>query len=223
MLGLYVLVFGFIFNGHFKAHTEESRAAYALTVFLGLALYHFVAEIITIAPTVIVANPNLVKKVVFPVEILPVANVGVAFIHLGITLGLVLIGALLTGSTITVRVLWLPVILLPLGVIGLGLSFALASLGVFFRDLVQVAQFATLALLFASAVFYSPVQIPASAWLIMKFNPMIHVIDEARSVALWNRELNFHHLGYLYLFAAAALFMGVGIFRSLRPNFADVL
>lgn len=223
MLGLYVLVFGFIFNGHFNAHAEESRASYALTVFLGLALYHFIAETLTLAPTIIVANPNFVKKVVFPLEILPAANVGAAFVHLMITLLLVLVCALVTGTPLTPRILWLPVIIAPLVLFGLGLSFALSGVGVFFRDLAQIMQFTTMALLFASAVFYSPAQIPAGAWKIMKFNPMIHIVDEARSVTLWNRDLNFPHLAYLYVVGFLTFVGGGVIFKRLRGSFADVL
>src|SRR5947207_13287730 len=80
MVSLYVLVFGFIFRGHFQIDGAESRIEYALVLFIGLALYHFVAEVITLAPTIIVSNPNFVKKVVFWLEIPPAATVGAAAI-----------------------------------------------------------------------------------------------------------------------------------------------
>src|SRR4051812_28018576 len=107
MLGLYVLVFGYIFGGTFGILANESRADYALGIFLGLILYHFLAEVLGLAPTLIVGNPNFVKKVVFPLEILPAATVGGALIHLLISVGLALISLLVVDHRIPVTTLWL--------------------------------------------------------------------------------------------------------------------
>jgi lipopolysaccharide transport system permease protein len=224
MLGLYVLVFGFIFDGSFKSGTAtESRIEYALIMFLGLAIHHFVAEVLTTAPSLILSNPNFVKKVVFPLEILPAANVGAAVVHFGITLGLVLVGALLTGVSVTGGVFWLPVLLLPLLLTTLGLSFGLSALGVFWRDIVQITQFCVLALLFASAVFYPVAQISAPVWAILRFNPLLLVINEARGVVFWGHPLHVAHLGYLYVFGLGAYLLGATLFQRLRGSFADVL
>lgn len=224
MLALYVLVFGFIFGGRFKAETDpESRIEYALVVFLGLAIHHFVSEVMATAPTLIISNPNFVKKVVFPLEILPAANVGSALLHFLISLGLVFGGALLAGASLTGGLLWLPVLLLPLLLTTLGLALGLSALGVFWRDIIQVTQFSTLALLFASAVFYPVAKIPGPAWAILRFNPLLLVIQEARAVTFWGEPLNFTHLGYLYGFALVACLAGAAIFQRLRGSFADVL
>jgi len=224
MLGLYVLVFGFIFSGRFKAVTApESRIEYALIMFLGLAIHHFVAEVMTTAPTLVIANPNFVKKVVFPLEILPAANVGAALVHFLITLGLVFVGALLTGVPLMWGVLWLPVLLLPLLLTAFGLALGLSAVGVFWRDTMQITQFLVLALMFASAVFYPVSQISAPVWAILRFNPLLLVIQEARGTAFWGYPLNFTHLGYLYGFAFFAYFTGATLFQRLRGSFADVL
>jgi lipopolysaccharide transport system permease protein len=224
MLGLYVLVFGFIFDGRFKPTTEtESRIEYALVVFLGLALHHFLAEVITTAPSIITSNPNFVKKVVFPLDILPAANVGAALLHFFITFCLVLLGALVGGLGISAGVLWVPVILLPVLLIALGLSLGLSALGVFWRDVTQVTQFASLALLFASAVFYPVSKIPPEAWVVLKFNPLLLAIDEARKVTFWASPPNLVHVGYLYACALLAYLTGAALFQRLRSSFADVL
>lgn len=225
MLALYVLVFGFIFSGRFKAATDtESRVEYALVVFLGLAIFHFVAEVITLSPTLITTNPNFVKKVVFPLGILPVAGVGAALIHFIITLVLVFVGALLVQAPIAFgTIAWLPLILLPLILGSIGLALGLSALGVFWRDVTQVTQFLSLALLFASAVFYPVAQIPAAAWAILKFNPLIHFINEARGVVFWAQPLSPMHVGYLYSFSLLSLWAGDWLFRRLRNGFSDVL
>lgn len=224
MLGLYVLVFGFIFDGRFRRETApETRIEYALVVFLGLALHHFIAEIVTGAPVLITGNPNFVKKVVFPLEILPASNVGAAFSHLLITLGLVFTGAVVCGAPLTWGVLWLPLLLIPLLLIAIGSSLGLAAIGVFWRDVGQVMQFSVLALLFASAVFYPISKIPPAAWGVLRYNPLLLAIDEARGTAFWGRPLNFLHLGYLYIFGICAYWGGANVFRRLRASFADVL
>ena len=112
MLGLYVLVFGYIFGGSFGILPHETRVDYALGIFLGLTLFHFVSEVLGISPSIIVGNPNFVKKVVFPLEILPAANVGGAVFHMLISLGLALLSLLIFGSGFSSGILWLPVIIL---------------------------------------------------------------------------------------------------------------
>jgi lipopolysaccharide transport system permease protein len=223
MLGLYVLVFGFIFGGSFGILADESRVDYALGIFLGLALFHFVSEVLSTSPSVIVGQPNFVKKVVFPLEVLPAANVGGALFHLLISLGLVLLGMLVFGSGLPVGVFWLPVIIIPLIFFGLGLAWFISALGVFLRDIGQLMQFLTMALLFASAVFYSAQKIPAAAWVFMRFNPILLAIELARDAALWDRPINYHHLGYLYAVGLAACWLGHYTFRRMKPAFADVI
>lgn len=224
LLALYVLVFGFIFSGRFKAETlPESRIEYALIMFLGLAIHHFVAEVMTTAPALIIANPNFVKKVVFPLEVLPAANVGAAVVHFLITLGLVFTGALLTGVPLTGGVLWLPVLLLPLLLTAFGLALGLSAVGVFWRDIAQVTQFFVLALMFASAVFYPVSLVPDPVWIFLRFNPLLLVIQEARGTAFWGHPLNLTHLGYLYAFGLGTLALGATAFQRLRGSFADVL
>lgn len=223
MLGLYVLVFGYIFGGSFGILPQETRVDYALGIFLGLTLFHFVAEVMGLAPSIIVGNPNFVKKVVFPLEILPAANVGGAVFHMLISLGLVLLSLVVFGTSFSAGVLWLPVIILPLLLLALGLAWFISALGVFFRDIGQVMQFLSMALMFSSAVFYSSQKIPAAAWTYMRLNPVLLAIELARDAALWNRPLNHNHLAYLYATGLAACYLGHLAFRRMKPAFADVL
>lgn len=222
MLALYVLVFGYIFGGTF-GRPGETRLDYGLTIFLGLTLFHFASESLVTAPAVIVGNPNFVKKVVFPLEILPAANVGAAAVHLVIGLALVLTGVLVLGGGLTLSALWLPVILLPLLLTFLGINWLFSALGVFLRDIAQLIQFLALALLFASAVFYPISRIPEPAWIFMRYNPVLLAIELARNTVLWNEPIRVPHLAYLYGFAVVSCYAGYAIFRRLKPAFADVL
>ncbi len=223
MLALYVLVFGYIFGGKFGVLPAESHVDYALGVFMGLTIFHLLAETLALSPSLIVGNPNFVKKVVFPLEILPAANVGAALFHMFISLGLVLISLLLFGRGFSVSMLWLPVIIAPLVLLCLGIAWFVSALGVFFRDVGQVMQFLTMALMFSSAVFYSAQQIPDAAWLYMRLNPVLLAIEESRNVALWLQPLNYRHLGYLYATGLGACWLGHLAFKRMKPAFADVL
>jgi lipopolysaccharide transport system permease protein len=223
MLGLYILVFGYIFGGSFGIIPHETRVDYGLGIFFGLTLFHFVSEVLALSPGIIVGNPNFVKKVVFPLEILPAANVVGAVFHMLISLGLLLVGILALGPGLSVEALWLPVILLPVVLLMLGASWFFSALGVFFRDVGQVMQFVTMMLMFASAVFYSAAKIPPAVWTYMRFNPVLLAIELARDAALWARPLNFHHLAYVYAAGFAACYLGYAAFSKMKPAFADVL
>ena len=222
MLGLYVLVFGYIFGGRFGVLPDETRVDYALGIFLGLTLFHFFAETLAGAPSLIVGNPNFVKKVVFPLEILPAASVGGALFHLLISLVLALGSVLVANHRLPLTVLWLPIIIAPLILLGLGTSWLFSALGVFFRDIGQMMQFLSTALMWSSAVFFTAQKYPA-AWIYLRFNPLLLAIDLTRDAALWARPLNYHHLAYLYLFGLAGCSIGYFAFQRMKPTFADVL
>ena len=112
---------------------------------------------------------------------------------------------------------------MPLLLTALGLALGLSALGVFWRDIIQLTQFISLALLFGSAVFYPVDQIPAAIYTFLRFNPLLLVIQEARGTAFWGHPINFTHLGYLYAFGITAYFSGAVLFQRLRGSFADVL
>lgn len=225
MLGLYFIVFGWIFGGHFGVRSDETRADFALALLLGLTVFHFLAEVIGQSPALVVGNPNLVKKVVFPLEVLPVANLGACFFNFIISLALVALGQVIFGRGLTAAVLWLPVIVLPVVLLGLGIGWFLAALGVFFRDISQLTQFVSLLLMYVSAVFYSGGRVRAipELWAALRFNPVLHAIELLRNVMIWHEPVNSTHLSWLYLTGVASCLAGYACFASLRSSFADVL
>jgi lipopolysaccharide transport system permease protein len=223
MMSLYVFVFGYIFGGRFNVLRAETKIDYALAIFLGLTVFQIVAEVMAVAPTTIVSNPNFVKKVVFPLEILPAAGVASSLFHMLVALAIVLIGAATVGPGLNVRILWLPVILFPITLFSLGLAWFFAAIGVFFRDLNQFVAFLSMALMYASALFYPVRIIPPIAWSILKYNPILLAVDLARSAVLWNQEINIPQLLYLTVFSFIACVLGYWSFKKLAPAFADVL
>jgi len=224
MLGVYYVVFGMIFKGHFRDPRVESEVDYAMAMFLGLTLYMLVADTLGTSPLQIVANASLVKKVVFPLEILPLSNCGGLWFNLGIGLVLALGGSLVFGSGLSPGgILWLPVILVPLLMLSAGLAWLFAALGVFFRDIAQVMPFVAQVVLYSSAVFFPVTRIPADLWVILRWNPFLQTVVLAREVVLWDMPVNAAHLGYTYAVGIAVLLAGRWVFMRLRPAFADVI
>jgi lipopolysaccharide transport system permease protein len=224
MLSIYFVVFGVIFGGHFRDPKVESLKDYAMAMFLGLTLYQLLAETLGASPLLITGNANLVKKVVFPVEILPLSQAGGLWFNLGIGLILALGGWLVIGESLTASGLaWLPVILLPLLMFSAGLSWLLAALGVFFRDLAQAMPFVAQVIMYASAVFYPVSRIPAGVWAFLKWNPFLQTVVLAREVVLWGYPVNMRALAYTYAAGVASMIIGRWVFLKLRPAFADVI
>lgn len=224
---LYVVVFGFIFNGRFHVLPNETGTDYAIGVFLGLLLFHLVSETLAAGPTIVLSQPNLVKKVVFPVEILPLAQLGAFWFHAMISLGLVGLATITVGHGLSVIGLaWLPIILLPLLLLTIGLGWLLAAAGVYFRDVTQIVPLLSQILLWSSAVFFTPEKIAeksALGWSILKWNPLLHTIDLARDALLWDQPVNIVHLGYTWVFGAAMFVIGYAVFRTSKRTFAEAL
>lgn len=222
MWALYFFVFGIVYEQRFGELAGETRYDFSLALFMGLGLFHVFTETLSAAPGLIVANPNFVKKVVFPLEVLPVAQVGAALFHFSVSLGLVLIGSVFSTAGLSWHVLWLPVLVAPLLMFAMGVAWLLSALGVFLRDVGQITAFFATLLLFASAVMYPPTKIPAGfEWL--HYNPLLQIVSQVRRVALWHMAVDWSWLLYVYACGAITLTVGAVFFSLLRKSFAEVL
>jgi lipopolysaccharide transport system permease protein len=227
MLAMYVTVFGLIFKSRFHAFPDETSADYALGVFVGLILFHVFSETVAGAPGFVVNNPNLVKKVVFPLEILPLANVSALWFHFFVSFVLLICATLVAGRIPTLAGLaWIPLILAPHILLTIGAGWLIAALGVFFRDIAQLVGFVTQVILYASAVFYPAFKIQEQShalWSVLKWNPLLQTVDLARKALLWQQPVDPVRLGYTWAAGAAVFFIGAWTFQKLKPAFADVI
>jgi lipopolysaccharide transport system permease protein len=225
-LGMYVIIFGYIGKGHFNAFPHESTLDYSLAVFLGLIIFQITAETIAVSPTYIITNPNLVKKVVFPLRILPLANISALWFHFTVSFCLLLIACLATSRPPSLTgLLWMPVLLTPHVMATVGLSWFLAAFGVFFRDISQIVNFLTQVVLYASSVFF-PVSLlkkSPALWAVLKWNPMLHTVDLSRRALLWDQPIDLKGVLYTWLAGFAILWAGSLFFKKWQPAFADVL
>ena len=226
MLGLYYVVFGVIYNTKFNVLPGETGFDVLLAMFLGLNLFHAFSETLSLSPGLITTNPNFVKKVVFPLEVLPVAQIGAAAFHLAVGLGLVLIGSIFGTAGLSWQALWLPVLVLPLLLLSLGMAWLLAAAGVFLRDIGQLTAFVVTMLLFASAVMFPATMIAhrsAELWAVLRLNPLLQIVDLARNVVLWHQPMPLNWLAYVYACALVVFAGGAVFFALLRRSFAEAI
>ncbi len=222
LFAAYAFVFIVIFKGRFGIIPTERPVDYAIALFLSLSLFQLFQEALTVSPATIVQSPNYVKKVVFPIEILPVAAFGAAFFRCLISVGLVTIACVLWGPGLTTSAWWLLFIVVMLGLLSLGIGWILAALGVFLRDLVPLMQFFSVLLMFMSAVFYSRSQIPAALGF-LQYNPLLITMEMGRGALLWHIQPTLGNLVYLSLVSIGTCVFGHALFCAVKPAFSDVL
>ncbi|PTY06630.1 hypothetical protein DB347_11360 [Opitutaceae bacterium EW11] len=222
LFAVYAFVFIAVFNSRFGTVESETRVDYAIGLFLGLCLLQMFQESMMVAPSLVVQNPNFVKKVVFPLEVLPAAAVGAAAFRCIVGLALVLASVEIWGPGLSGSVLWLFPILIALGLLSVGVALMLSAVGVFLRDIAPFVQFLSVLLMFVSAVFYSFSSIPP-AFSFLRFNPLLIVVETSRHVVLWHQAPIAADVLYLFLCGVITFVLGQAAFSGLKPAFADVL
>ena len=223
MLAVYTFVFSVVFRAKWGEQGSGDRLEFALVLFAGLIVFSLFSECLTRAPTLITSNVNYVKKVIFPLDILPWVSLGSALFHALVSFAVLLIALPFGGFGWQATMLWLPLLLLPFMLLILGLSWFFASLGVFVRDVAALVTMAMTVLMFLSPIFYPASALPEQlrSWLFL--NPVTFIIEQARDVVVWGRPPDFAGLG---LYAAGALivaWLGYFWFQKTRKGFADVL
>ena len=222
MLIVYTFVFSVVFKARWSGGSE-SKTEFALVLFAGLLVFNLFAECISRAPGLIVGNQNYVKKVVFPLEILPWVGLGAALFHGAVSLGVWLIAYGIFFGLPHATVLYLPFIILPLFLLIMGLSWALASLGVYLRDVGQFIGLLMTVLMFLSPIFYPATALPEDYRSLLYVNPLTPVIEQVRDVLFWGKAPDFAMLGIYLLATSIIAWLGFAWFQKTRKGFADVL
>jgi lipopolysaccharide transport system permease protein len=222
MLIIYTFVFSVVFKARWSGGTD-SKTEFALVLFAGLIMFNLFAECLNRAPGLILSNVNYVKKVVFPLEILPWVTLGSAVFHALISLGVWLIAYLIFFGVPHITVVLLPLIILPLLLFVMGLTWGLASLGVYVRDVSQFIGSLTTVLMFLSPIFYPANALPESYRQLLLLNPLTPAIEHTRDVLFWGIFPNMTILFVYLLSAGVVAWLGFAWFQKTRKGFADVL
>lgn len=222
MLAIYTIVFSVAFKAKWGAG-EESKVTFAIVLFSGIIIHNFFAECLNRAPTLITSHPNYVKKVVFPLEILPWMALLSAFLHFLVSFGVLLVFCLLGGVAIQSGALLIPIVLIPLVLMMLGLSWIFASLGVYLRDLSQVMGMITTVALFLAPIFYPIEALPESYQALLVWNPITLPVIQLRDLLLWDKPMQWDKWAISLLVGASVCQIGYWWFQKSRRGFADVL
>lgn len=223
MLSVYTFVFSVIFKSRWAASASQNQFDYAIIMFVGIIIHGVLSDVLNKASTLITSNVNYVKKVVFPLEILPIISMGSALFHACVSLGVLLIACLLVNGKLYATILILPIIIIPFLLLVLGLAWIVASLGVFIRDTSQTISIITLVMLFLAPVFYSAEVVPEKYQFLLKFNPLTFIIEQARNVIIFGKLPNWNGLFIYSLISLVIFWIGYAWFQKTKKGFADVI
>jgi len=222
MLMVYTFVFGIVFKSRWNAGSY-SNTEFAMVLFVGLMVFNLFAECINRASTLIISNVNYVKKVIFPLEILPVVALGSALFNLLVSFVVWLAFYLVLFGLPKVTIFLFPLLLMPLLMLILGLSWFLASLGVFVRDVSQFINIVTTALMFLSPIFYPVSAVPEKFHPLMYMNPITPVVEQVRGALLWGTAPDWGSFIGTLLVTLLIAWLGFAWFQKTRKGFADVI
>lgn len=222
MLAVYTFVFSVVFKARWGAG-GDSKTEFALVLFAGLIIFNLFAECIGRAPGLILANVNYVKKVIFPLEILPLVSMGSALFHFSVSLGVWFIAYLIFFGVPHWHVVVLPLVLFPLVIFVVGLSWALSSLGVYLRDVGQLIGLIITVVMFLTPIFYPASALPVEYQPLIYLNPLTPPIEMTRGVLYWGKLPDFSMLAIYTACSLACAMLGFAWFQETRKGFADVI
>jgi lipopolysaccharide transport system permease protein len=217
----YYFVFGIVLNARFGA--DPSRAGFALYFLAGMLPWLAFSEAVGRAPSVVLEHRNFVKKLVFPIEILPV-NLSVAgLVTQAFALGAYLVFLVVARGTVPPAALWLPALIVPQFLFTLGLAWFLAALGVYVRDLGHILGYLLTLWFFLTPICYPEAALPESALPLLTKNPIFVLVRGFRDILLEGSPPAFGPLWKLWLVSIACCVLGYAWFHKLRKSFADVI
>ncbi|MGB8293539.1 ABC transporter permease [Rhizobium ruizarguesonis] len=223
MLVVYTFVFSVVFKARWDVGTEDSKSGFAIILFAGLILNNFFAECVNRAPTLIVANVNFVKKIVFPVELLPVVSTLSALFHLLISIIILLLAEIVLTGSLPWTALGLPLLIVPFFIACVGIGWLLASVGVYIRDIAYITGLLTTIALFVSPVFYPISAVPPSFRLWIELNPLTFVFETGRGMLVQGLLPGVIPLLVFWLGCTMVGLFGFYWFERTKRGFADVL
>ncbi|MFL9583176.1 ABC transporter permease [Stenotrophomonas sp. AB1(2024)] len=222
LLAVYTFVFSYVFKARWTGG-DGSKTEFALVLFAGLMVFNMFAEVCNRAPTLVTGNIGYVKKVVFPLEILPIVSLGSSLFHLLVSFVVWAVFYTIFVGMPSATLMLMPLAVLPLVLMTLGFSWILAALGVYLRDVAQVIGVVTLVLMYLSPIFYPVSIMPEQYRPFMRLSPLTTTVEQVRDVLMWGKVLNWQAWGISMAVGLFVAWLGFAWFQKTRRGFADVL
>ena len=225
MLSLYSLVFSVILQVKWQQAGVSGNATdipFWLVLFSGQVMYFCLSENLAKAPTLVLAVPNYVKKIIFPLHILPFINLSVSLFTLAINL-LLLLAATIFFVGFNPAFMYIPFLILQLCCWSLGAGWLLGALGVFIRDLQQLVPVIAQVLFFATPIVYPLSAVPEKFRFILYLNPLTNIVETLRGLLFFNQNPDFLVFGGWTVLSILFAFASFFVFQKMRPSFADVM
>ena len=222
LVGVYTFVFSMVFQVRW-AVPMGGKGAFALLLFSGLILFNLFSECVNRAPSLLLEHVIYIKKVVFPLEILPWVSMMVALFNAAVSF-LVLFGFyLVIHGFPPLTVLLLPIVLFPLVLLTLGLVWFVSSVGIFLRDIRPLMGVITTMMLFLSPIFYPLDAVPEAYRPLIYLNPLTVILESSKEVLFWGRIPHWHYWILYMALCGAGSWLGFVWFQKTRKGFADVV
>lgn len=222
MLAVYTFVFTVVFETRWEVKVGN-QVEFALILFAGLIVFNIFSECFARAPVLLAENPSYIKRIVFPLEILAWIALVSALFNAVVSMGILLVAYSLIVGLPPATVFWTPVVIAPFALLVLGLTWILAPLGLFVRDIRQVVGVILPIFMFASPLFYPLSALPEAVQPYMALNPLAFTIEQLRAVALFGTQPDFLSLAVFSLVAVLIAWSGLVFFLVTKRGFADVL
>ena len=221
MIAIFTFVFAGIFNARFGP--RGTPWDYALYLFCGLLPWTMFQETLQSSSTTIVTHANLVKRVVFPLETLPVAQALSALANQMFGLFALIVAAVIVQHQLHATVLWLPALLIPQLLFTLGAAWLVASLGVFWRDIAQGITLVLMAWMYLTPIIYPESIVPERYRPFIYANPFTSLVRSYRRIFLEGLAPDWGSLLYFTILAVILFVFGYWWFAKSRRNLADVI
>lgn len=222
MLVVYTLFFTQVFQARWGAQAG-GKAVFATALFVGLIVHGIVAESASKSAAVLTSNPNFVKKIVFPLEVLPWVTVLAAIFHGLLSVLILLAGVVVLGDGLHWSIFLWPLMLLPIALLSAGMAWLLSGAAVYFRDVGQIVGVLVTVLLFTSPVFFPVDMLPPTFARIIAINPLTFPIEQSRELLLWGGAMDWIRYGRYTAFVLAFAWISHALFNRAKRGFADVL
>ena len=222
LLAVYTFVFGTILQVRWVSQSG-GNAEFAAILFSGMLVHGILAECLTQASTLIVANPQYVKKVVFPLEALPWVTVISAFFQGVISTGILLAYLFFVQGGIPWTAVLFPIPLFVLAFVCIAAGWLISATAVFLKVIAQMMGLLSTVLFFMAPILYPKTALPVEFQNLLYLNPLTYIIEQFRAVVLWGELPNWNGLALYGIASVAIAWMSLAWFQKTRKGFADVL